>query len=81
MLPLLLLGLISSDVHAQPAGSKSLPKFMGRVVTLATPELDESGFFAKGPASVCVEGPPLRECFTVPSDYGRHPQVEVIQID
>src|SRR5205823_3142205 len=42
--------------------------------------LDADGFFPKGPASVCVEGPPQRQCYTAPEDFGKSPEVTVIQI-
>jgi hypothetical protein len=54
---------------------------MGRQVTVVTPELDEDGFFPKGPASVCLEGPPLRQCYTAPQEFGRNPTVTVTQLD
>jgi hypothetical protein len=54
---------------------------MGREVTVTAPELDADGFFPKGPATVCVEAPPQRQCYTAPMDFGRSPAVEVIQID
>jgi hypothetical protein len=62
------------------AHGQELPKFMGRQVTVFTPELDAIGF-PKGPASVCVEGPPLRQCYTAPEDFGRDPMVEVVQLE
>lgn len=62
-------------VCAQP-----LPKFMGRQVTIAAPELDDDGSFPKGPATVCLEGPPERQCYTAPKDFGRDPQVSVVQL-
>jgi len=54
---------------------------MGRELTVTVPELDTDGFSPKGPASVCVEGPPQRQCYTAPKDYGRSPMVDVIQLD
>ena len=69
----------SWDVGAQSARAKALPKFMGREVTVVTPELDEDGFFPKGPASVCVEGL-QRQCYTAPKSFGRAPTVTVVQL-
>jgi hypothetical protein len=53
---------------------------MGRQVTMIKPELDEDGFFPKGPASVCIEGPPQQQCYTAPKDFGRSPEVTVVQV-
>ncbi|HEY7334229.1 MAG TPA: hypothetical protein VH639_05040 [Bryobacteraceae bacterium] len=77
-----LLILASRGAHAQSAQSREpLPKFMGREVTVTIPELDADGFFPKGPATVCVEAPPQRQCYTAPKDFGRTPSVEVIQMN
>ncbi|MBZ5634443.1 MAG: hypothetical protein LAO55_15075 [Acidobacteriia bacterium] len=54
---------------------------MGREVTITEPALDADGFFPKGPASVCIEGPPQRQCYTAPKDFGRDPQVTLIQVE
>jgi hypothetical protein len=54
-------------------------RFMGRDVTVTRPKLDESGFSAEGPASVCVEGKP-RQCYTAPKEFGRDPKAKVITI-
>jgi hypothetical protein len=56
------------------------PGFMGRAVTVTKPKLDATGFFPKGPASVCLQGSP-RQCYTAPTDFGRDPDATVIQID
>jgi hypothetical protein len=53
---------------------------MGREVTIIAPELEEDGFFPKGPASVCVEGP-QRQCYTAPKDFGNSPAVTVVQVE
>ena len=53
---------------------------MGRDITIVEPELDDDGFFPKGPASVCVEGP-QRQCYTAPKDFARVPTVTVVQME
>jgi hypothetical protein len=70
-----------SYAGAQPTPVKGLPKLMDRDVTITVPELDEDGFFPKGPASICVEGPPQRQCYTAPKDFGRDSNVALVQID
>ncbi len=60
---------------------KSLPKFMGREVTVTEPPLDSTGFYPTAPATVCVEGPPEKQCYVAPEGYGRSPEVEVVQIE
>jgi hypothetical protein len=57
----------------------NLPKFMGREITISEPERDAEGF-PKGPASVCVQGPPQRQCYTAPKDFGNSPKVTVVQL-
>lgn len=54
---------------------------MGRTVTLTMPPLMEGGFFPKGPASVCLEPPPNRQCYTAPKGFGRDASDEVIELD
>jgi hypothetical protein len=67
---------------AQPARPiRELPMFMGRQVTVFTSGTDARGVSPKGPASVCVEGPPKRQCHTAPEAYGLNPQVALVQID
>jgi hypothetical protein len=60
--------------------SHSLPRFMGREITVTEPAHDATGFFPKGPASVCVHGPPQRQCYTAPKDFGNSPTVAVVQL-
>src|SRR5690348_16685876 len=64
---------------AQPSTIPGVPNFLGRKVTITEPATDEDGLFPKGPASVCLEPPPRRQCYTAPEDFGRKPQVEVIR--
>jgi hypothetical protein len=55
--------------------------FMGRKVTLTKPEVDHhGGSWPKGPASVCLEGP-WRQCYTMPGNYGRNPEVSSVHVD
>ena len=55
-------------------------KFEGRAVTVTIPKLDKDGFFPEGPSTVCIEGPPRRQCYTAPQDHGIDPQVEVVEL-
>ncbi len=79
IIPVLLL-LVARDAGAQSARGQDLPKFMGRQVTIVEPEL-EDGFVPKGPAAVCLEGPPQRQCYTAPQEFGKAPKVDVVQLD
>jgi len=61
--------------------AQSFPKFMGRVITITTPGFkDAEQMFPKGPATLCLEGTP-RQCYTAPEDFGRDPEVSVVQLD
>jgi hypothetical protein len=67
---------VSTNLNAQ-----AIPKlFMGRKITITEPKTDADGFFPLGPASVCLEGPPQRQCYTAPEDFGRVPSVTVVQM-
>jgi hypothetical protein len=70
------------DTWAQSVESRqNIPEFMGRKVTIVEPEkLDADGFFPSGPASVCVEGPPQRQCYTAPQEFGNSPAVTVVHL-
>lgn len=70
-----------ASVGAQPKPRQDIPDFMGSKVTVVEPETDEDGFFPKGPASLCIEGPPERQCYTAPKDYGRTPTVSLVQVE
>jgi hypothetical protein len=61
--------------------SAQLPKFMGRNITVIEPKTDPQGYVPMGPATVCIEGPPQRQCYTAPSDFGRSPDVQIIQLE
>jgi hypothetical protein len=68
-------------LSAQPVRPRQdRPKFMGREVTVIAPERDADGFPSKGPASVCVEGPPQRQCYTAPEAFGSSPTVAVFPL-
>src|ERR1700691_724903 len=68
--------LLAANVLAQ-----SPQKFMGRTITVTAPGYEDAEqMFPKGPATVCVEGPP-RQCYTAPEDRGGDPQAKQIQID
>jgi hypothetical protein len=68
--------LAMSAWSQQPASVK----FEGRAVTVTIPKLDKDGFFPEGPSTVCIDGPPRRQCYTAPQDYGVKPQVEVVEL-
>lgn len=64
--------------------AQALPLFMGRKVSVINPEREggeEGIFFPKGPATVCVEGPPRRQCYTPPKEYGNSPEVSVVHLN
>ena len=54
---------------------------MGRELTVTAPELDAE-FFPKSdtPVSLCIEGPPSRQCYTAPKEFVRFPEVTVVQL-
>ena len=74
---LLLLG--SNGSNAQPSRADSL-KFMGRAVTITERELDADGSFPLGPASICVEGPPQRQCYTALEAFRGKPRATVVKL-
>jgi hypothetical protein len=80
-----LTGVAGSLLIVAAALAQNAPKspekltFEGRQVTIISPETDEEDF-AKDPASVCIEGPPLRQCYTMPKEFGRNPTATVIQL-
>src|ERR1700676_3297302 len=69
----------SKDLGAQPAPGKEIPKFMGHAVTISEPKRDAYGE-PEGPASVCVEFVPQRQCYTAPKEFGNYPTVTVVQV-
>jgi hypothetical protein len=72
--------LACENTAAQQPPERSLPRFDGRAVTLTVPETDADGFYPKGPASICVEAPPERQCYTAPKDFGRNPTAAVVEV-
>lgn len=63
------------------ANAQSPLTFLGRKVTLNSPEVvEDGGIWPKGPASVCLEGPE-RQCYTMPGDDGGAPEITLIQVD
>jgi len=69
----------ASNTRAQDV--RQALKFMGRDVTIIAPGHDpDDEQFPKGPASVCVEGPPQRQCYTMPREFGNDPGVEVVEL-
>jgi hypothetical protein len=74
LIPAVLLILSSMAV------GQGLPKLMGREVTVVEPGLIDD-FFPKGPASVCIEGPPVRQCYTAPEDFGRDSSITLVQVE
>jgi len=80
LLPALAISFAVESILAQSA--KPMPNFMGRKVTLVDPGYkDEPGVFPKGPASVCVEGPPQRQCYTAKGDFGGEPTVSLVPVE
>lgn len=72
--------LVCACSAAQQSPERPLPRFKGRDVTVTIPETDIEGFVSKGPASICLEAPPRRQCYTAPEDFGRFPEVELVEV-
>ncbi|MGD0435399.1 MAG: hypothetical protein ABSB86_02965 [Bryobacteraceae bacterium] len=52
-------------------------------MTITTPQHDPDdpdGFFPLAPASVCIEGPPQRQCYTAPEAFGNDPKVALVEL-
>ncbi len=64
--PAKLLPLLALTLTAQPL------TYQGHPVTLTESK--------EGPASICVESPEQRQCYTTPQGYGRAPQAQPVQI-
>ena len=65
-----------SNASAQPAREA----FLGRKVTVVDPQMDENDA-PKGPASVCLEAPPRRQCYTAPPAFGKNPAASLIHVE
>ena len=52
---------------------------MAREVTITEPEVVDDQ--PKGPASICIEGPPQRQCYTAAMGYGRFPVAELVELE
>ncbi|QOY90912.1 low molecular weight phosphatase family protein [Paludibaculum fermentans] len=80
--PLAAAWLISAAaITAQPVPDRhAAARFLGRPVTITEPALDADGFFPKGPASLCLEGPPRRQCYKAEEEFGRFPRAEIVEI-
>jgi hypothetical protein len=77
---LLLLALVASGLYGQTVSQDSVTEFMGRKVTITEAETDARGF-PKGPATLCLEGPPHRQCFTEPGDFGVGPAATSVELN
>jgi hypothetical protein len=71
--PARFLPLIALALTAQPA-----LKFQGENVVLTEAKPDNSG--VQDPASICVEWPEQRQCYTTPQGYGRAPDASTVQV-
>lgn len=73
--------LAVAALAAQPAPDHhGAARFLGRTVTITEPALEADGFFPKGPASLCLEGPPRRQCYKADEEFGRFPRAEIVEI-
>jgi hypothetical protein len=75
--------LLLSACQAQTQTPDKPVIFMKRAVTLSGAEFDldgDSPLSDEKPASVCLEGPPQRQCYTAPAEYKYEPAVEIIQL-
>ena len=55
--------------------------YMGRAVKLYAPKLDQYDSAPGEPnASICVDGPPQRQCYDAPKGFYRYPSVSKVQI-
>lgn len=75
----ILIPMVVGAVQAQQISPKGPADFLGRKVTIQEAKLDADGFFPLGPSSICLEGPPKRQCYTPPKEYGRYPSFKIIE--
>lgn len=68
-----------SNLDAAQTERRTGTQFLGRDVTILDPGMADD-FYPKGPASVCVEGPPQRQCYTAPAEFGREPKIEIVEL-
>lgn len=54
--------------------------FEGRPIEVSTPASDDMGFHPLGRTTLCVEGPPRRQCYASPEGYGFRPEVKLIEL-
>src|SRR5665213_2136803 len=80
VIPAMLLFFCSSAVGQTIHRSPEVPRFMGREVVITDPETDADGYVPKGSASICIEGPPQRQCYAAPDQYG-HGQSEFVEAE
>ena len=70
----------SEETSAQSKHShQKFTSFMGQKLTIVESRQLSDGCHY-GPASVCVEGPPQRRCYTAPKDFGNKPSVKVVEL-
>ncbi|MEP7352080.1 MAG: hypothetical protein ABI824_02500 [Acidobacteriota bacterium] len=64
-------GQVTRDAGKQP------PKYLGREVTILDPGMGDEAQ-PKGPATVCIEGPPVRQCYTAPETFENNPDISLV---
>ncbi len=52
---------------------------MGRQITVIEPAREDD-LTTKGPASICLEGPPQQQCYTAPPDFGNDPTATLVHV-
>lgn len=81
--PLAALPFLLYSQAPSTSDSQTSPTFMGRKVVINDPG-PKDDYDPKGPASVCINGPPHQQCYTAPvtdnSPFGNRPAVSVIQL-
>ena len=65
---------------AQSTKAADVTKFMGRAVVLTAPKPDPATLNLKDFASVCLEGPPERQCYSAPEAFWDSPQVSLVDL-
>src|SRR5579871_4390192 len=72
--------LLIASTLAVAQTPQSPQRFLGRRVTITKPKLIDDRY-PEGPATICLDGPPQRQCYTSPEDFGANPTVMQVQID